>query len=236
MHRIDELFTENPTWGSRMMRDRLRLERWTVNRKRIQRLMRKMAIQVIFPRKNLSKRCFEHSIHPYLLRGVAVQRPNQAWSIDITYIRLRHGWTFMVGIIDWYSKCLLAWRLSNTMDRFFCLDALEEALRTHGRPDIVNSDQGSQFTNPDFIKALKNAGVKVSMNGKGRALDNLPIERFWRTLKWDEVYLKDYENMADAKEQIGRYIEVYNTVRPHASHAGQTPYHVYRSRCEGDVA
>jgi putative transposase len=236
MRRIDELFTEHPTWGSRLMRDRLRLEGKTVNRKRIQRLMRKMAIQTIFPRKNLSKRCFTDSVYPYLLRGVAVERPNQAWSIDITYIRLRHGWTFLVGIIDWYSKYVLAWRLSNTMDRFFCLEALEEALRKHGRPDILNSDQGSQFTSPDFTGSVTDAGIKISMNGRGRALDNHPIERFWRTLKWDEVYLKDYENMADAKEQIGRYIDMYNTVRPHSSHAGRTPHHVYTSRCEGDVA
>jgi putative transposase len=236
MRRIDELFTDNPTWGSRMMRDRLRLEGKKVNRKRIQRLMRKMAIQTIFPKKNLSKRCFEHSIHPYLLRGVAVRRPNQAWSIDITYIRLRHGWVYMVAIIDWYSKCVLGFRLSNTMDRFFCLEVLEEALRKYGTPEILNSDQGSQFTNPDFTGVLKEAGVRISMNGKGRALDNHPIERFWRTLKWDEVYLKDYKNMADAKQQIGRYIELYNTFRPHASHGGQTPYHVYHSRREDDVA
>jgi putative transposase len=236
MRRIDELYTEYPTWGSRKIRDRLRLEGKEVNRKRIQRLMRKMAIQTIFPKKNLSKQCFEHSIYPYLLRGIDVTIPNQAWSIDITYIRLRHGWVYMVAIIDWYSKYVLSWRLSNTMDRFFCLDALEEGLRQHGNPDVLNSDQGSQFTNPAFSGALKEAGIKISMNGKGRALDNLPIERFWRTLKWDEVYLKDYETMADAKKQIGRYIEIYNTVRPHASLAGRTPHHVYTSRCEGDVA
>jgi putative transposase len=236
MRRIDELFTQHPTWGSRKMRDLLRLEGKEVNRKRIQRLMRKMAIQTIFPKKNLSKQNHKNSVFPYLLRDVVIDTPNQAWSVDITYIRLRHGWVYMVAIIDWYSKYLLSWRLSNTMDRFFCLDALEEALRRYGNPGIFNSDQGSQFTNPDFTGVLKEAGIRVSMDGKGRALDNLPIERFWRTLKWDEVYLKDYENMADAREQIGRYIEIYNTVRPHASHGGRTPYSVYTSRCEGVVA
>ena len=236
MRRIDELYTEYPPWGSRKIRDWLRLEGTVVNRKPIQRLMRKMAIQTIFPKKNLSKRCFEHSIYPYLLRGMDINRPNLAWSIDITYIRLRHGWVYIVAIIDWYSKYILSWRLSNTMDRFFCLEALEEAFQKHGNPEVLNSDQGSQFTNPVFTGTLQKAGIMVSMNGKGRALDNLPIERFWRTLKWDEVYLKDYETMADAKEQIGRYIEIYNTVPPHASLAGRTPHQVYSSRCEGDVA
>jgi putative transposase len=236
MRRLDELFTDHPTWGSRKMRDALRLEGFAVNRKRIQRLMRKMAIQTIFPKKNLSKQNHLHSIYPYLLRNVVIDTPNQVWSVDITYIRLRHGWVYMVGIIDWYSKYVLAWKLSNTMDRFFCLDALEEALKRYGNPGIMNSDQGSQFTSPDFTGILREAGIKISMNGKGRALDNLPIERFWRTLKYDEVYLKDYENMADAKEQISRYIEIYNTVRPHASLAGRTPHTVYASRCEGVVA
>jgi putative transposase len=236
MRRLDELFTDHPTWGSRKMRDRLRLEGMAVNRKRIQRLMRKMAIQTIFPKKNLSKQNHLHSIFPYLLRNVVIDTPNQAWSVDITYIRLRHGWVYMVAIIDWYSKCVLAWRLSNTMDRFFCLEASEEALSRYGNPGIMNSDQGSQFTSPDFTGILKEAGIKISMNGKGRALDNLPVERFWRTLKYDEVYLKDYENMADAREQIGSYIEIYNTIRPHASLAGRTPYVVYTSRCEGVVA
>lgn len=236
MRRIDELYTEHPSWGSRKLRDKLRLEGKDVNRKRIQRLMRKMAIQAIYPKKNLSKQNFKNSIFPYLLRGLAIDTPNQVWSIDITYIRLHHGWAYLVGIIDWYSKYVLAWRLSNTMDRFFCLEALEEAIEKYGNPEILNSDQGSQFTNPAFSGALKDAGVKISMNGKGRALDNLPIERFWRTLKWDEVYLKDYKTMAEAQDQIGRYIEIYNTVRPHETCGGQTPHYVYSSRSEGDVA
>jgi putative transposase len=235
MRRIDELYTDNPTWGSRKMRDKLRGEGFKVNRKRIQRLSRKMGIQTIFPKRNLSKRNHEHSIFPYLLRGVQILEPNHVWSTDITYIRLSHGWVYLVAIIDWYSKAILAWKLSNTMDRFFCMDVLREAIERFGTPAIFNTDQGAQFTNPDFIGILKAAGIKISMNGKGRALDNLPIERFWRTLKWDEVYLKDYENMADAKENIGRYIEKYNSVRPHASLGGRTPMNVYTSRCDGKV-
>lgn len=235
MRRIDELYTEYPTWGSRKLRDRLRLEKYRVNRKRIQRLMRKMGIETIFPKRNLSKRNHEHAIYPYLLRGVTISRPNQVWSTDITYIRLYHGWVYMVAIIDWYSKAILAWRLSNTIDRFFCIDALQDALRQYGPPEVFNTDQGAQFTNPEWVNILKSSEIRISMNGKGRATDNIAIERFWRTLKWDEIYLKDYESMTDAKENIRRYIEKYNLFRPHASLAGKTPMSVYTSRCEDPV-
>jgi putative transposase len=235
MRRIDELYTENPTWGSRKLRDKLRLEKYRVNRKRIQRLMRKMGIETIYPKRNLSKSNHEHAIYPYLLRKVGILRPNHVWSTDITYIRLHHGWVYMVAIIDWYSKAILSWRLSNTLDRFFCIDALREALRHYGTPEVFNTDQGAQFTNPEWTGILKSAGVKISMNGKGRAADNIPIERFWRTLKYDEVYLKDYETMANAKENIGRYIAKYNNLRPHASLCGLTPMSVYSSRCEDPV-
>lgn len=236
MKRIDELYTENPTWGSRKMRDALRLEGRMVNRKRIQRLMRLMGIEVIYPKRNLSKRYQNHLVYPYLLRGIAITRPDQAWSTDITYIRLKHGWVYMVAIIDWYSKAILAWRLSNTIDKYFCIEALEAALAEYGGSEIFNTDQGSQFTNPEFTKVLINANIKISMDGKGRALDNIPIERFWRTLKYDEVYLKDYESLSDARKQIGAFIEKYNWRRPHMSLAGKTPMSVYASRCEGEVA
>jgi putative transposase len=231
MRRLDELYTNYPTWGSRKMRDALQLEGFRVNRKRIQRLMRLMCLEAIFPKRNLSKRNQAHLVYPYLLRGVAIVRCDQVWSTDITFIRLKHGWVYMTAIIDWYSKAILSWRLSNTIDKYFCIEALEDALMRHGKPDIFNTDQGSQFTSPEFMKVLKDAEIKISMDGKGRALDNLPIERFWRTLKWDEVYLKDYENLSDARNQIGKYIEVYNRCRPHATLLGKTPMSVYASRC-----
>jgi putative transposase len=231
MKRLDELYTENPTWGSRKMRDALLLEGFRVNRKRIQRLMRLMCLEAIYPKRNLSKQNQKHLVYPYLLRGVAIVKADQVWSTDITYIRLTHGWAYMTAIIDWYSKAILSWRLSNTIDKYFCIEALEDALSIHGKPEIFNTDQGSQFTSPDFTKVLKDAEIKISMDGKGRALDNLPIERFWRTLKWDEVYLKDYENLPDARLQIGKYIELYNRRRPHATLGGKTPMSVYTSRC-----
>ncbi len=236
MKRIDELYLENPTWGSRKMRDALRLEKMMVNRKRVQRLMRLMGIEAIYPKKNLSKRHQSHIVYPYLLRGVSITRPNHVWSTDITYIRLKHGWVFMVAIIDWYSKAILSWRISNTIDKHFCIEALEAALLEYGSPEVFNTDQGAQFTSPDFTKVLDGAGIKISMDGKGRALDNIPIERFWRTLKYDEVYLKDYESLPDARNQIGEFIDKYNWRRPHMSLAGNTPMRVYSSRCEGEVA
>jgi putative transposase len=210
--------------------NRIQIQGILVNRKRIQRLSRKMGLQTIFPKRNLSKQNHNYSVFPYLLRAVPILGPNHVWSTDITYIRLHHGWVYLTAIIDWYSKAILAWRISNTLDRFFCIDALMEALERYGTPVFFNTDQGAQFTNPEWIETLKSAGIKISMNGKGRAQDNLPIERFWRTLKWDEVYLKDYESMAAAKENIRRYIEKYNTVRPHASLEGRTPMNVYTSR------
>jgi len=217
MRKIDEYPTDHPTWGSRMLRDKLCMDGYTVNRKRIQRLMYLMDIRTIYPKRNISRRDHEHKMYPYLLKGLMIDRPNQVWSTDITYIRLRCGWVYLVAVIDWYSRAVLSWRLSNTCDRFFCIDALEEALRTHGKPDIFNTDQGSTFTSPDFTDVLNNAGIQISMDGAGRALDNVITQRFWRTLKYDEVYLKDYETMRDAEEQIGTWFKHYNTERPHSS-------------------
>lgn len=229
MRRIDELHTAEPTWGSRLLRDRLRLEGHKVNRKRIQRLMALMGIQTIYPKRNLSKRNHEHKVYPYLLRGLTIDRPNQVWSADITYIRLRQGWVYMFAIIDWYSRAILAWRLSNTCDRFFCMEVVTQALQKYGAPEIFNTDQGSTFTAPEFTKLLTTAGVKISMDGKGRATDNIAIERFWRTLKQDEVYLKDYESMSDCARQIGQYIQKYNTFRPHSSCGRIPPMWCYKS-------
>jgi len=228
MRRIDELYTDYPTWGTRKLRDRLRLEGYRVNRKRIQRLMGVMGIEVIYPKKNLSRPSPEATVYPYLLRNLLIDRPNQVWCTDITYIRLAHGFVYLVAILDWFSKQVLSWRLSVTLDKSFCLDALEDALRWFGKPEIFNTDQGSQFTSPTFLKPLKDRGIKISMDGKGRACDNIIVERFWRTLKYDEVYLKDYRNVKEAKEFIGSWIKTYNTFRPHQTLGGQTPTTVYQ--------
>lgn len=235
LRRIDEINVENPTWGSRMLRDRLALEGDVVNRKRIKRLMAILRIKVIYPARNLSKRNQEHKVYPYLLRGLAINRANQVWSTDITYIRLRRGWTYLVAVLDWSTRAVLSWRLSNTCDRFFCIEAVEEALRVYGTPEIFNTDQGATFTSPDFTKILLDAKVRISMDGKGRALDNIITERFWRTLKYDEVYLKDYATMLEAKDSLGKFIYKYNTQRPHSACAGQPPLTTYTSSFEVKV-
>jgi len=232
LRRIDELNVEHPSWGSRMIRDRLILEGYQVNRKRIKRLMAILCLKAIYPGINLSKRNQKHSVYPYLLNNVSITRPNQVWSTDITYIRLRRSWVYLVAILDWSTRAVLSWRLSNTCDRFFCIEALEEAIRRYGTPEIFNSDQGSTFTSPDFVKVLLDNGIKVSMDGRGRALDNIITERFWRTLKYEEVYLKDYATMQDAQENIGRFIAMYNNERPHTACAGQPPLVVYTSSFE----
>lgn len=236
LRRIDELHTDNPTWGSRKLRDRLKLEGVEVNRKRIRRLMAILRIKVIYPGKNLSKRNQEHKVYPYLLKGLAINRPNQVWSTDITYIRLRRGWVYLVAIVDWHSRAVLSWRLSNTCDRFFCIEALEEAIRIYGQPKIFNSDQGATFTSPDFTKVLLDLEVKISMDGKGRALDNIITERLWRTIKYDEVYLKDYADMKEAKESLGAFIDKYNHFRPHSSCNGQPPMKLYASSLEVKIS
>jgi putative transposase len=235
LRRIDEINVEEPTWGSRMLRDKLALEGDVVNRKRIKRLMAILRIKVIYPARNLSKRNQEHKVYPYLLKGLAITRPNQVWSTDITYIRLRRGWVYLVAVLDWATRAVLSWRLSNTCDRFFCIEAVEEALRVYGTPEIFNTDQGATFTSPDFTKPLLDLEVKISMDGKGRALDNIITERFWRTLKYDEVYLKDYASVVEAKDSLGRFIYKYNTQRPHTACAGQPPLTTYTSSFEVKV-
>jgi len=235
LRRIDEINVEEPTWGSRMLRDKLALEGDVVNRKRIKRLMAILRIKVIYPARNLSKRNQEHKVYPYLLRGLVINRPNQVWSTDITYIRLRRGWTYLVAILDWSTRAVLSWRLSNTCDRFFCIEAVEEALRVYGTPEIFNTDQGATFTSPDFTKPLLDLDVKISMDGKGRALDNIITERFWRTLKYDEVYLNDYATMSEARNSLGKFINKYNTERPHSACSGQPPLTTYTSSFEVKV-
>lgn len=231
MKRIDELFLDNPTWGTRQMRDRLRLEfkNRRINRKRIQRLMRLMGIEVLYPKRNLSRRHPDHKIYPYLLRGLEINRPNQVWCADITYIRLKHGFVYLVAVLDWYSRKVLSWELSNTLDAHFCVSALNKAIDRYGKPEIFNTDQGSQFTGDRFTGKLLSENIRISMDGKGRAIDNVIVERFWRSLKYDEVYLKDYKNMKECREGIASYIEKYNSFRPHSSNDGMTPDMAYNA-------
>ncbi len=230
MTKIDEIFLENPDFGSRKIRDVLKYqEGYKVNRKRVQRLMRLMGIEAIFPKRNLSKPGIgsNHKIYPYLLRNLDINRPNQVWCTDITYIRLSHGFVYLVAIMDWYSRKILSWELSTTMDKHFCVSALERAFRKHGKPEIFNSDQGVQFTCKEFLEKLEEKNIKISMDGKGRALDNIMIERFWRTIKYGEVYLNDYSSPIEAALRIGNYIKKYNEKRPHSSLNSHTPEKVY---------
>jgi putative transposase len=227
MDLIDRLHMDFPAWGSRKIRDRLRLDGYKVNRKRIRRLMTLMGITAIYQAPNLSKPNKEHKVYPYLLRRIKIDRPDLVWCTDITYIRLHRGFVYLVAIMDWYSKAILSWELSNTQDSHFCVSALNTAFDRYGKPEIFNTDQGAQFTSNKFIEELEERNIKISMNGKGRALDNVAIERFWRTLKYEEVYLKDYMSMKEARENIGRFIQLYNSYRPHDSLKGLPPMGVY---------
>ena len=225
---IDEAYTSRPFYGSRRMVVFLRGAGHLVNRKRVQRLMRNMGLAGMAPGPNTSKAHPEHKVYPYLLRGVPVIRPNQVWSTDITYVRLARGFAYLVAVIDWYSRKVLSWRLSNSMDASFCVDCLEDALREHGTPDVFNSDQGSQFTSTAFTDVLKREGVDLSMDGRGRALDNIFVERLWRNVKYEDVYLKGYANMAELTIGLAEYFAFYNGERPHQSLGYQTPANVYR--------
>lgn len=228
MREIDRIYTRFPFFGSRKILLELRLGGHTINRKRVQRLMQLMGLQALVPGPHTSKPHPEHPIYPYLLGGIDVVRPNQAWAADITYIPLESGWGYLVAIIDWHSRAILSWRLSNTMTVDFCVEALEEALQHHGPPELFNTDQGAQFTSPDFTGVLKREGVVISMDGKGRATDNIFIERVWRSLKYEDVYLRDYATLAEAQVGIGRWIRFYNVRRPHQALDNRTPMDVYR--------
>ena len=228
MKAIDRLFTKWPFFGSRKILRELRAAGHPINRKRVQRLMQVMGLQALVPGPHTSKPHPEHPIYPYLLGGIDVVRPNQVWATDITYIPLEHGWGYLVAIIDWHSRAILSWRLSNTMTVEFCTEALEEALRHHGPPELFNTDQGAQFTSPDFTGVLQREGITISMDGKGRATDNIFIERVWRSLKYEDVYLHDYATLAEAHAGIGKWIRFYNGRRPHQSLDNRTPMAVYR--------
>jgi putative transposase len=233
MRRLDELFTAWPFLGSRRMAAMLRADGHAVNRKRAQRLMRKMGIAALGPKPRTTKPAPGHKIFPYLLRGLAIERPNQVWAADITYIPIGRGFLYLVAVIDWASRAVLSWRLSNTMDVSFCISALEEALARFGTPKIFNTDQGSQFTSAAFTGTLAAAGVRISMDGRGRWMDNVFIERLWRSLKHEDVYLKGYADGREAKAGIGAWIAFYNGRRPHQALANRTPMAVWRESAHG---
>jgi putative transposase len=226
MHCIDEIFTESPFYGSRRIREALRRQGWTIGRERVQSLMRQMGLEAIYPKVKLSKKHPNHRIYPYLLSKKDINRPNEVWSADITYIRLRQGFVYLVAIMDWFSRYVLSWRLSNSLDVSFCIEALEEALG-RGCPEIFNTDQGSQFTSDDFTGILLSRGIAISMDGRGRVFDNIFTERLWRSVKYEEVYIKGYQVYRDAQEGLGTYFPFYNNRRYHQSLAYRTPYEVY---------
>ena len=228
MRLIDETYTRYPFYGSRKMRDHLRQLGYRINRKRIQRLMRQMGLASVAPKPNTSRPSREHTVYPYLLRDLNVERPNQVWCADITYIRLAGGFVYLVAIMDWYSRQVLSWEVSVTMEDSFCVSALERALRLYGTPEIFNTDQGAQFTGNGFTGCLKANGIRVSMDGKGRAMDNIFIERLWRSVKYEEIYLNEYGSVEVLRKALKKYFHFYNTERPHQSFNGGTPAAVYR--------
>lgn len=224
---IDEQYTRRPFYGSRKMVTFLKTCGYGVNRKRVQRLMRILGLAGMAPGPDTSRPHPQHKVYPYLLRGVVVTRPNQVWSTDITYIRLARGFVYLVAVIDWYSRRVLSWRISNTMDTVFCVDCLQEALQRHGSPEIFNTDQGSQFTSESFTGVLKANGIAISMDGRGRALDNIFVERLWRSVKYEDVYLKGYNNTTQLMMGLTEYFVFYNGERPHQSLGNLTPNTVY---------
>jgi putative transposase len=227
MRRIDELHLEHPFAGSRMLRDMLRLEGQNIGRKHVRSVMKKMGIEALYRKPNTSKRHAANPIYPYLLRNLTIDRPNQVWATDITYIPMRRGFVYLVAVVDWFSRRVLSWRVSNTLTTDFCLDAVRKAIAKYGTPDIFNTNQGSQFTSMEFTNLLKQHSIKISMDGKGAWRDNIFVERLWRTVKHDEVYLKAYDSVSSAKANLGTFFSFYNTRRPHQSLDGQTPDTIY---------
>jgi len=227
MRWLDELHLNHPFAGSRMLRDMLRLEGVKVGRKHVATLMAKMGIEAISRQRNTSAPHPAHPVYPYLLKGMTIDRPNQVWAADITYIPMRRGFVYLVAIMDWATRKVLAHQVSISMASDFCVEALEEALLKYGRPEIFNTDQGSQFTSSDFTDVLKNHGIAISMDGKGRWLDNVFIERLWKSVKYDHVYLHAYADVAEAKRQLATYFDFYNTRRPHTALSRRTPDMAY---------
>src|SRR5271157_1214466 len=227
MRRMDELHLDYPFAGSRMLRDLLRGEGVAIGREHVTTLMKRMGIAAIYRRPNTSKAAPGHKIYPYLLRGLAVERPNQAWAMDITYVPMARGFVYLAAVVDWFSRRVLSWRVSITMEVDFCLEAVEEALARYGRPEIFNTDQGSQFTSAAFTGLLLENAIAISMDGKGAWRDNVFVERIWRSVKHEEVYLRAYGSVAGARASIGRYLDFYNRKRPHSSLDARTPDHAY---------
>ncbi|KAF0132991.1 MAG: Integrase catalytic region [Candidatus Saganbacteria bacterium] len=227
MSLIDEQYTKTPFYGSPKITAWLKRMDYVVNIKRVKRLMRKMGIAAIYPGPNLSKRNQSHKIYPYLLKSLDITRENQVWATDITYVRLKNGFLYLVAIIDWWSRYVLAWELSNTLDSHFCIKALKEALLKYGKPDIFNSDQGSQFTDADFIEILLEHGVQISMDSKGRVFDNIFVERLWRSVKYENIYLNNYDGVLETYCGLKRYFEFYNDERLHQSLKYKTPAEIY---------
>ena len=227
MRRIDELHLDYPFAGSRMLRDLLRGEGIDIGRERVATMMRQMGIEALCPRPNTSKPAPGHKIFPYLLRSLDIVRPNQAWAMDITYIPMARGFVYLAAVLDWFSRRVLSWRLSITLEAEFCIEAVEEALARHGAPEIFNTDQGSQFTSAEFTGLLLRNGIRISMDGRGAWRDNLFAERLWRSVKYEEVYLRAYDTVSDARVSIGRYLDFYNGKRPHSSLDSRTPDQAY---------
>lgn len=236
MRRIDELHLEHPFAGSRMMRDMLRREGSRCGRRRVSTSMRRMGIEALYRKPNTSRRHPSHQVYPYLLRAVTVSRPNQAWAMDITYVPMARGFVYLAAVVDWFSRKVLAWRTSIAMDTAFCIEAVEEALERHGRPEILNTDQGSQFTSEAFTRLLGGNGIRISMDGRGSWKDNVFVERLWKSVKYEEVYLRAYESVSEARRSIGRYFEFYNARRPHSSLGGATPDEFYARPLPGPTA
>jgi putative transposase len=227
MRRIDELHLDYPFAGSRMLRDLLRGEGIAIGRERVAAMMRRMGLEALYRRPNTSKPADGHKIYPYLLRGLPVERPNQVWAMDITYIPMARGFVYLAAVVDWFSRRVLAWRLSITLEVEFCLDAVEDALARYGRPEIFNTDQGSQFTSAAFTGLLLDNTIAISMDGRGSWRDNVFVERLWRSVKYEEVYLRAYDSVGDARASLGRYLDFYNRTRPHSSLAARTPDRAY---------
>jgi len=236
MRIIDELHMKHPFMGSRSLRDQLRERDYDVGRKHVSTLMKKAGIEAIYRKPNLSKACPEHKVYPYLLRGLSITRANHVWATDITYLPMAKGFCYLVAVMDWATRKVLAWRLSNTLDVSFCVDALEEAISRYGLPEIFNTDQGSQFTSEAFTGVLLKNGIKISMDGKGRWMDNVFVERLWKSVKYEEVYLKAYGSIAEARRELGKYFEFYNQRRSHQGLDSRTPDAVYRAMLQVPVA
>jgi len=234
MTEIDRIYTNSPYFGSRRIKEALHRVGFSVNRKRVSRLMKLMGIEALYPKPRLSKSDKNNPKYPYLLRDLSVTRPNQVWCADITYIPTSHGFAYLVAIMDWHSRYVLSWELSNSLESSFCVKALERALMKYGMPEIFNSDQGSQFTDGAFTAVLESQGIRISMDGRGRCMDNIFIERLWRSVKYEEVYLKEYKTLSEARTGLAEYFQSYNKTRPHQSLEYATPSEVYFASGKGD--